>query len=293
MKVLVTGACGQLGRAMRQLSTEGFQLVCTDVAGDDVMYLDITDAASVDAFVSEYSIDAIVNCAGYTNVDGAEENQELCRKLNALAPGYLAEAMARRGGLMVHISTDYVFGGESHCTPIPETARPAPQSVYGQTKLDGETAVADSGAAYVILRTAWLYSPWGRNFVKTMLSLTSTRDSIKVVNDQFGTPTSALDLSGMIYTVLGRYDAGQLKQGLFHFTDEGSCSWYEFARAIAELAGNTRCTIAPCLTSEYPTKAMRPAYSVLDKTLVKETFGIDIPLWQDSLKRCLEAISKS
>lgn len=290
MKVLVTGAGGQLGTALRQIAPEGW--LFSDVAGD-FLHLDITDAAAVNAAVESYGIDVIVNCAGYTNVEGAEDAPSAAMLLNGTAPGILADAMKKVGGLIVHISTDYIFGGEKVTEPLKEDATTAPLSAYGLSKLRGEEAVKASGGNYVILRTAWLHSPWGKNFVKTILELTSKRDSIKVVNDQTGTPTYAPDLASAIITVLDKYSAGIPCCGIYNYTDEGITSWYEFACEIARLSGNTSCKIVPCSTSDFPTKAVRPAYSVLDKTLVKETFGIEIPRWEESLRRCISAILES
>jgi dTDP-4-dehydrorhamnose reductase len=290
MRVLVTGAGGQLGTALRQIAPEDW--VFSDIAGD-FLHLDITDAAAVKAVAEQYGIEAVVNCAGYTNVEAAEDNQESAMLLNGTAPGILAAAMKERGGLIVHISTDYVFGGEPAWEPLKESAAAAPLNAYGLSKLRGEEAVKESGADYVIFRTAWMHSPWGKNFVKTMLGLTSTRDSIKVVADQTGTPTYAPDLAAAILDVLEQYASGANCCGTYNYTDEGSTTWYDFACEIARLSGNTSCRINPCATSDFPTKALRPAYSVLDKTLVKETFGLEIPRWEDSLQRCISAILQS
>ena len=290
MKVLVTGAGGQLGTALRQIAPEGW--VFSDIAGD-FLHLDITDAAAVKAAVESYGIEAVVNCAGYTNVEGAEDDAHAAMLLNGTAPGILAAAMKAVGGLIVHISTDYIFGGEKVTEPLREDAHPWPLSVYGLSKLRGEEAVMASGANYVILRTAWMHSPWGKNFVKTILELTSRRDSIKVVDDQMGSPTYAPDLASAIITILDKYRAGVPCCGVYNYTDEGSTSWYEFACEIARLSGNTSCRIVPCSTSDFPTKAVRPPYSVLDKTLVKETFGLEIPGWKESLRRCISAVLQS
>ena len=291
MTVLVTGANGQLGTALRQIAPEGW--VFSDIVGEGVLHLDITDSAAVKAAVEEYGIDVIVNCAGYTNVEGAEDNPADAMLLNGTAPGILADAIKEKGGLIVHISTDYVFGGETVSEPLKEDANPAPISVYGVSKLRGEEAVKASGADYVILRTAWMHSPWGKNFVKTMIGLTSTRDSLKVVSDQTGTPTYAPDLADAILTILNGYAAGTPCCGIYNYTDEGSTTWYNFACEIARLSGNTACEIAPCTSAGFPTKAQRPQYSVLDKTLVKETFGLEIPCWEESLRRCISAILQS
>lgn len=285
MKVLVTGAAGQLGNALRSMAPD---FIYTDITGDGNLRLDITDAAAVNAFLADYSIDTVINCAAYTDVEAAEDNPALAELINAGAVAILADAVKARGGLLVHVSTDYVFGGDTYSTPIKEDCKPNPTGVYGLTKLHGEEAILESGVRYLIFRTAWLYSPWCRNFVKTMLRLTSERPAIRVVNDQTGTPTYAPDLAAVILAAL---EAGY--EGIFNYTDEGQCTWYEFAVEIARLAGNTGCEISPCLSSEYPSKVRRPFYSVLDKTLVKETLEISIPQWQDSLKECLVSISKS
>ncbi|MBO4467200.1 MAG: dTDP-4-dehydrorhamnose reductase [Bacteroidales bacterium] len=290
MRVLVTGAGGQLGTALQQIAPEGW--LFSDISGD-FLHLDITDAAAVKAAVESYGVEAVVNCAGYTNVEGAEDDSSAAMLLNGTAPGILATAMKEVGGLIVHISTDYIFGGEKVMEPLKEAATPSPLSAYGISKLRGEEAVKASGASYVILRTAWMHSPWGKNFVKTILELTSKRESIKVVNDQTGTPTYAPDLASAIVTVLDKYSAGLPCCGIYNYTDEGSTTWYEFACEIARLSGNTSCRIVPCATSDFPTKAVRPAFSVLDKTLVKETYGIEIPRWEDSLRRCISAILES
>lgn len=285
MKVLVTGAAGQLGNALRSMAPD---FIYTDITGGGNLRLDITDAAAVNAFLADYSIDTVINCAAYTDVEAAEDNPALAELINAGAVAILADAVKARGGLLVHVSTDYVFGGDTYSTPIKEDCKPNPTGVYGLTKLHGEEAILESGVRYLIFRTAWLYSPWCRNFVKTMLRLTSERPAIRVVNDQTGTPTYAPDLAAVILAAL---EAGC--EGIFNYTDEGQCTWYEFAVEIARLAGNTGCEISPCLSSEYPSKVCRPFYSVLDKTLVKETLEISIPQWQDSLKECLVSISKS
>lgn len=285
MKVLVTGAAGQLGTALRSLAPD---FIYTDITGEGNSRLDITDAAAVNAFVADNSIDTVINCAAYTDVEAAEDNPDLAELINAGAVAILAQVMKERGGLLVHISTDYIFGGDTYGAPIPENTRPNPTGAYGLTKLHGEQAILESGVRYLIFRTAWLYSPWCRNFVKTMLRLTAERPVIKVVNDQTGTPTYAPDLAAVILAAL---EAGC--EGIFNYTDEGQCTWYQFAVEIARLAGNTQCDIQPCLSGEYPSKVRRPSYSVLDKTLVKETLEIGIPQWQDSLKECIVSISKS
>ena len=284
MKVLVTGANGQLGKSIRDLSPEGF--VYTDIEE-----LDITDLQAIRKIVASEGIEAIVNCAAYTNVEAAEDNFELAELLNAKAVENLAVAMKEVDGLLVHISTDYVFGKEAYNTPCREDMKGTPTGVYGLTKLHGEEAILRTGVRHVIIRTAWLYSEYGKNFVKTMLDLTASRPQLKVVFDQVGTPTYARDLAGVILTVLkdeispraslGRYD------NIYNYSNEGVCSWYDFAKAIAEYSGHTSCSILPCHSDEFPSKVMRPSYSVLDKTKIKETFGIRIPYWTESLKICL------
>ena len=275
MKVLVTGAKGQLGRSIEDLCPQNF--IYTDIEE-----LDITDLQAVRALVAQEKIDAIVNCAGYTNVEAAEDNYELAELLNATAVGNLAAAMKEVGGLLVHISTDYVFGKEPYNTPCKEDMKGTPTGVYGLTKLHGEEAVISSGVRHIIIRTSWLYSPYGQNFVKTMLELTSARPVVSVVFDQVGTPTFASDLAAAIIRILEAP-----VEGIYNYSNEGVCSWYDFAKAIAALSGHTACEIRPCHSGEFPSKVHRPAYSVLDKTLVKETFGLKIPYWTDSLKECL------
>ena len=280
MKILVTGANGQLGMSLRELLPEA---VFTDVEE-----LDVTDLEAVRARVKAEGIDTLVNCAGYTNVDAAEDNEALAEKLNAEAVENLAVAMKEAGGLLVHISTDYVFGGMPVNTPIREDEIPCPTGAYGRTKLHGEEAVRRVGCRSVIIRTAWLYSEYGRNFVKTMLRLTAEKPSLQVVFDQVGTPTYAGDLAAAIVRILQQVEASpEGASALYHYTNEGVCSWYDFAKAIAEMAGHTACDIRPCHSGEFPSKVLRPAYSVLDKTLVKQTFGLTIPHWTESLKKCI------
>lgn len=253
----------------------------SDVPGLDTVWLDITNKDAVSLVVDSERVDVIVNCAGYTAVDRAEDDEAMARLLNADAPGYLAEVAASYGASLIHISTDYVFSGKDN-VPVPETAEPCPQSVYGRTKLAGEKAVRNSSCNYVIIRTAWLYSPYGKNFVKTMKRLTRDNDSIKVVVDQVGSPTCAADLAAAILTII---DSGKIScKGVYHFTDEGAISWYDFARHICSLSGN-KCRVEPCLSQEFPSKVDRPHYSVLDKTLIKNTFGVDVPYWLDSLEK--------
>ncbi len=293
MNILVTGACGQLGMEIGQVAAGSRDnYIFTDISapsGTGTEYLDITDRAAVEKIVMDRDIKAVVNCAAYTDVDRAEDNRDAADLLNHLAPGNLASAMRRNGGLLVHISTDYVFGKEQYNTPCGEDRRGAPAGVYGETKLAGEQAVIASGCRYLIIRTSWLYSCHGRNFMKTMLDLTGSREEVKVVFDQTGTPTYAGDLAGAIYDILEnrKYDGNE---GIYHYSDEGVCSWYDFAMMIAGYSGHSGCRILPCHSSEYPSKAERPSYSVLDKTLIKKTFGLEIPHWTESLKRCLDKI---
>ena len=297
MNILVTGANGQLGNEMRLVSkSTNDNYTFTDVVeveGVETTLLDITDAEAVRRMVKEKGIGCIVNCAAYTNVDKAESDEALCRKLNADAPRILAEAMKEVNGLLVQISTDYVFGADPYNTPCREDQKGTPTGVYGQTKLDGEENIKAVGCDYVIIRTAWLYSEYGRNFVKTMLNLTATKPKLNVVFDQAGTPTYAYDLAVAIKTVLADYEkecpkVGYSKTGIYHFSNEGVCSWFDFTKKIAELAGNTACDIQPCHSDEFPSPVKRPAYSVLDKTKIKETFGLRIPYWTDSLKVCMK-----
>ena len=255
--------------------------------------LDITDLEAIRAIVRERQIGAIVNCAAWTNVDGAEDPErfDLVEKLNATAPENLANAMKEVGGLLVHISTDYVFGTEPYNTPCREDQTGTPTGVYGLTKLHGEQKIIASGCNHIIIRTAWLYSEYGRNFCKTMLNLTATKPSIKVVFDQCGTPTYALDLANAIIRILDVIEqqgpqADKLS-AIYHYSNEGVSSWYDFAQMTARIAGNFDCDIQPCYSSEYPSPVQRPAYSVLDKRTIKETFGLRIPYWVDSLKQCI------
>ena len=288
MKVLVTGADGQLGRSLRVACDGSRDFLFTDITSSaQTTYLDITDVAAVTDMVKANGVDVIVNCAAYTDVNKAESDAEKCALINAKAPEILASVMAQTGGLLVHISTDYVFDGEGS-VPYTEDMACAPASVYGLTKFQGEEAIKASGCRYIIFRTSWLYSEYGRNFVKTMLDLTSSKPELKVVADQFGTPTYALDLAELICTAL----RSENNEGIYHYSNEGSCSWYEFAKTIAELSGHTSCSVNPCTTAEYPTPAKRPAYSVLDKSKVKAAFGVDVPQWEESLKKCLKNLSE-
>ncbi len=297
MNILVTGANGQLGNEMRIISKQTEDnYTFTDVVeveGVETAILDITDAEAVRRMVTENDIRCIVNCAAYTNVDKAESDEALCRKLNAEAPRILAGAMKEVGGLLVQISTDYVFGGDPYNTPCREDQKGTPTGVYGATKLEGEKNIEATGCDYVIIRTAWLYSEFGKNFVKTMLNLTAAKPKLTVVFDQAGTPTYAYDLADAIRTVLADYanenpQSGYSKTGVYHFSNEGVCSWFDFTKKIAELAGNTGCDIQPCHSGEFPSPVKRPAYSVLDKTKIKETFGVKVPYWTDSLKVCMD-----
>ena len=296
MNILVTGANGQLGNEMRIISKQtNDNYTFTDVVeveGVETTLLDITDADTIRKIVKEKDIRCIVNCAAYTNVDKAETDEALCRKLNADAPKLLAEAMKEVSGLLVQISTDYVFGGDPYNTPCREDQKGTPTGVYGKTKLEGERNIEAVGCDYVIIRTAWLYSEFGKNFVKTMLNLTATKPKLNVVFDQAGTPTYAYDLAMVIKTVLADYENenpenGYCKAGVYHFSNEGVCSWFDFTKKIAELAGNKDCDIQPCHSDEFPSPVKRPAYSVLDKTKIKQVFGVMVPYWTDSLKRCM------
>ena len=292
MNILVTGANGQLGNEMRIIAKQSNDsYVFTDVnqvEGVDTVFLDITDLDAVHRMVEEYRIEAIVNCAAYTNVDAAETNEDLAEKLNAEAPENLAKAMKRVDGLLIQISTDYVFGKEPYNVPCREEQQGTPTGVYGMTKLHGEQRIMATGCNYVIIRTAWLYSEFGKNFCKTMMHLTSIKPELKVVFDQVGTPTYALDLAKAIEVVLERFDGTQ--NGVYHYSNEGVCSWYDFTKMIAEYNGTTECDVQPCHSNEFPSPVTRPSYSVLDKTKIKEIFGLKIPYWTDSLKQCIDNI---
>ena len=314
MTILVTGGNGQLGNEMRIVSQGSRdRYIFTDVveasaesiamlqklAGPNVdistVKLDITDLEAVRKMVLENGVDVIVNCAAYTNVDGAETNAELAELLNAQAPKNLAEAMKEVGGLLVHISTDYVFGKEPYNTPCREDMVGTPTGVYGLTKLHGEQNIMASGCKYVIIRTAWLYSEFGKNFVRTMLNLTATRPELKVVFEQVGTPTYAYDLAEAIKLIIERVT--QVPEilnspfSILNYSNEGVCSWFDFTKMIAEYSGNLDCNIQPCHSDEFPSPVKRPAFSVLDKTKIKQTFGITIPYWTDSLKKCISNIN--
>lgn len=305
MNILVTGANGQLGNEMRIVAREsGDRYIFTDVCrveGVETTMLDITDRDAVMAMVRENGIEAIVNCAAYTNVDAAETNEALAEKLNAAAPENLALAMKEVGGLLVQISTDYVFGKEPYNVPCREEQKGTPTGVYGLTKLHGELRIAATGCKHVIIRTAWLYSEFGKNFCKTMLQLTATKPRLNVVFDQVGTPTYALDLARAIAAVLADYaphaaEPEYAKGGVYHYSNEGVCSWYDFTKMILFFGNELRaksgeplaeCDVQPCHSDEFPSPVTRPAYSVLDKTKIKNTFGIAVPYWTESLKQCI------
>lgn len=287
MNILVTGAGGQLGNEMQIVAKESKDnFIFTDVC-EGYAHLDITSLDDIRKMVKENDIKCIINCAAWTNVDAAETAGEIVEKLNATAPENLAKAMKEVNGLLVHISTDYVFGGDPYNTPCKEDQKGTPTGVYGLTKLHGEQKIIATGVNHIILRTAWLYSEFGKNFVKTMLNLTATKPQLKVVFDQCGTPTYALDLAKAISHIVGNrlYEGNS---GIYHFSNEGVCSWYDFTVKIARLAGNTNCDIQPCHSDEFPSPVKRPAYSVLDKTKIKNTFGIKIPYWVDSLEECMK-----
>lgn len=282
MNILITGCNGQLGNEMQLLEKENPQHTYFNT---DVAELDITDQQAIERFVDENAIDGIVNCAAYTAVDKAEANEALCQLLNAEAPAYLAHAVGRRGGWMIQISTDYVFDGTKH-TPYVEDDDTCPNSVYGRTKLVGEMNVQKLCERSMIIRTAWLYSTFGNNFVKTMIRLGNEKPELGVIFDQIGTPTYARDLARVIMTAIQQ----GIRPGIYHFSNEGVTSWYDFTKAIHRLSGITTCRVRPLHTAEYPTPAARPHYSVLDKTKIKQTYGIDIPYWEESLADCIEHI---
>lgn len=291
MNILVTGAGGQLGNEMQIVARESKNnYIFTDVC-EGYTHLDITSIDDIRRMVKENEIKCIVNCAAWTNVDAAETAGDIVETLNATAPENLARVMKEVDGLLVHVSTDYVFGGDPYNTPCKEDQKGTPTGIYGLTKLHGEEKIIATGVGHIILRTAWLYSEFGKNFVKTMLNLTATKPQLKVVFDQCGTPTYALDLAKTIAHIIGNrlYEGNS---GIYHFSNEGVCSWFDFTKKIAELAGNTACDIQPCHSDEFPSPVKRPAYSVLDKTKIKETFGIRIPYWTDSLKTCMHNMNK-
>ena len=316
MNILVTGANGQLGNEMRIVARDSAdRYIFTDVTqqeGVETTLLDITDLEAVRAVARENNVQAIVNCAAWTNVDAAEapENRAIVEKLNATAPENLAKAMREVGGWLVHISTDYVFGLEPYNTPCRPDQQGTPTGVYGETKRQGEERIikewtssqpvlggeivngqwsmANGGGGFIIIRTAWLYSEYGKNFLRTMLQLTATKPQLKVVFDQCGTPTYALDLARAIQVILRKP-----VQGIYHYSNEGVCSWYDFTQMIARIAGHRGCDIQPCRSSEFPSPVRRPAYSVLDKRSIRETFGVDVPYWVDSLEKCIENIKEN
>lgn len=282
MNILVTGCNGQLGTELR-LQEDNH--ASHRFYNTDIEELDITDQMAVDAFAAKNEIDGIVNCAAFTAVDKAESSKELCTALNTVAPAYLASAIARRGGWMIHISTDYVFDGTAHL-PYQEDATPSPDSVYGSTKLAGELAVTKFCPRSLIIRTAWLYSPFGNNFVKTMMRLGKERKELGVVFDQIGSPTYAFDLAK---TILHIIEEG-IRPGVYHYSNEGVISWYDFTKAIHRIAGIESCKVSPIHTTDYPTPARRPPFSVLDKSKIKKTYSIEIPYWETSLNDCIERI---
>ena len=289
IRILITGANGQLGHEMRNVlaGDQRFEAIYTDVAGDDVTLLDITDEVAVEQMVGRNAIQVIVNCVAYTAVDAAEDDETTAARLNADAVGILARVAKRHGARMVHVSTDYVFDGNG-CIPYTEDMPTCPQSAYGRTKLDGERLLIDTlGDDAIILRTAWLYSPYGKNFVKTMLTLGRTKPALKDVFDQVGSPTCARDLARAIVTAI---TAGEWHPGIYHYSNEGVISWYDFTLAIHRIAGITACDVQPCHSDEFPAKAHRPAYSVLDKTKFKATFGTRVPYWLDSLEATIKSL---
>jgi len=289
MNILVTGANGQLGNEIQKVSKHSQDhYIFTDVC-DGYEKLDITNLDAIRQMVAQLDVKCIINCAAWTNVDAAETAGDIVEQLNAKAPENLAMAMKEAGGLLVHVSTDYVFGGDPYNTPCREDQKGSPTGVYGLTKLHGEQRILATGVKHIIIRTAWLYSEFGKNFVKTMLSLTATKPQLKVVFDQCGTPTYAGDLADVIYDIIEnrKFDNNE---GIYHFSNEGVCSWYDFTKVIAHMAGHTTCDIQPCHSDEFPSPVKRPAYSVLDKSKIKDTFGITIPYWTDSLRKCIAAL---
>ena len=297
MNILVTGANGQLGNEMRIISKGSIdKYIFTDVnqvEGQETIYLDITDLDSIRKMVADNKVKVIVNCAAWTNVDACETDEKLALladKLNAEAPRNLATAMCEVGGVLFHVSTDYVFGKEPYNTPCKPDQKGTPTGVYGETKKRGEENIIASGCEYIILRTAWLYSEFGKNFCKTMLNLTATKPALKVVFDQCGTPTYAYDLAAAIYDIISnrKYEGNT---GVYHYSNEGVTSWYDFTQMIARIAGNTNCDIQPCYSSEYPSPVTRPSYSVLDKKTFKDTFKLSVPYWVDSLEKCIKNLN--
>lgn len=298
MNILVTGANGQLGNEMRNISKgSADKYIFTDVnqvEGVETIYLDITDLDAIRKMVVDNDIKAIVNCAAWTNVDACENDENLAslaERLNADAPKNLAIAMKEVDGVLFHVSTDYVFGKEPYNTPCKPDQKGTPTGVYGETKKHGEENILSSGCKYIILRTAWLYSEFGKNFCKTMLNLTATKPALKVVFDQCGTPTYAYDLAAAIYDIISnrKYEGNT---GVYHYSNEGVTSWYDFTQMIARIAGNSNCDIQPCYSSEYPSPVTRPSYSVLDKKTFKDTFKISVPYWVDSLEKCIKNLKK-
>lgn len=288
MNVLVTGSNGQLGSHLRLLGAESqHRYFFTDI--DD---LDITRRDAVLNFVLTNGINVVVNCAAYTNVDRAEDEESVAELVNSLAVRHLADSMKVSGGTLIHISTDYVFGGNGYNTPCNEDATLNPTGAYGRTKMHGEEAIAEVGCHCVLIRTGWLYSEFGNNFVKTMLRITGERDMCKVVFDQVGTPTYACDLARVIFDMVEN-ESYRGKDGIYHYSNEGVCSWYDFALEIQRQSGRTDCKILPCHSCEFPSKVVRPPYSVLDKTKIKETFGIEIPHWTVSLAKCMENLKSN
>ena len=304
MNILITGANGQLGNEMRVIAKNNannyFFTDVNQVEGVETIFLDITDLDAVRKMVAEYHVEAIVNCAAYTNVDAAESNEALAEKLNAEAPENLAKAMKEVDGLLVQISTDYVFGKEPYNVPCKEDQQGTPTGVYGLTKLHGEQRIVATGCKHVIIRTSWLYSEFGKNFCKTMMQLTATKPQLKVVFDQVGTPTYAWDLAQAIAVIIEDYKKEAFnshlssfnysKTGVYHYSNEGVCSWYDFAKMIAEYSGAKSCDVLPCHSDEFPSPVKRPSYSVLDKTKIKDVFGVEVPYWTDSLKKCIHNI---
>lgn len=302
MNVLITGANGQLGNEMRIIAkSSNDNYIFTDVnqvEGVETLFLDITDLDAIRQIVVSQQVDVIVNCVAYTNVDTAETNAELAEKLNATAPENLAITMKEANGLLVQISTDYVFGKEPYNIPCREDQQGTPTGVYGATKLHGEQKIEAVACKHVIIRTAWLYSEFGKNFCKTMMNLTATKLQLKVVFDQCGTPTYALDLAKAVEQILDDYRQEQdnlqySKTGVYHYSNEGVCSWYDFTKMIAEYNGTTACDVQPCHSNEFPSPVTRPSYSVLDKTKIKTTFHITIPYWIDSLKKCINNLKQN
>ena len=298
MNILVTGANGQLGNEMRIISKgSNDNYIFTDVnqvEGVDTLYLDITDLEAIRKIVQEMEVRAIVNCAAWTNVDACETDEKLAalaERLNAEAPKNLALAMKEVKGVLFHISTDYVFGQEPYNTPCSPNQKGTPTGVYGATKKRGEENIIASGCEHIILRTAWLYSEFGKNFCKTMLNLTATKPVLKVVFDQCGTPTYAYDLAAAIYDIIS-HRKFEGHTGVYHYSNEGVTSWYDFTQMIARIAGHTECDVQPCYSSEYPSPVKRPAYSVLDKKTFKDTFGIQVPYWVDSLEKCVNNLKQ-